>query len=205
MSRSCRSRSGALFFRLLAKPAQMRCTLSLAPGGSTRTPDAQYRMPISSRLEIDLQDQCLRVFGTDSVLAEYAVSTARNGAGERIDSECTPRGQHVIAAKIGAEAAANAVFVGRIATGEIYSPALVAAQPAGRDWILTRILWLSGCEPGFNQGGACDTYARYIYLHGTPDETPLGQIGSRGCIRMRNADIMALFACVEVGTLVTIA
>lgn len=155
-------------------------------------------------LDIDLTQQRLRVHGAGGVTAEYPVSTARNGPGECMNSECTPRGQHVIAAKIGADAPRNAVFVGRVATGEIYSPAFAATQPPGRDWILTRILWLSGCEPGFNQGGERDTYARYIYLHGTPDETPLGQPGSRGCVRMRNADIIALFAQVEVGTPVTI-
>jgi lipoprotein-anchoring transpeptidase ErfK/SrfK len=162
-------------------------------------------MSESPHIEIDLQHQHLRLLAAAKVLAEYAVSTARNGPGERMDSECTPRGQHVIAAKIGAGAAPNAVFVGRVATGEFYSPAYAATQPAGRDWILTRILWLSGGEPGFNQGGECDTYARYIYLHGTPDATPLGQIGSRGCIRMRNADIIELFERVEIGTPVLIA
>ncbi len=161
-------------------------------------------MPASCRLEIDLAHQQLRLFVAAAVRAEYAVSTARNGAGERQHSECTPRGQHVIAAKIGDGAAPNTVFVGRVATGEFYSPAFAASQPAGRDWILTRILWLAGCEPGFNQGGECDTYARYIYLHGTPDATPLGTVGSRGCIRMRNADIIELFARVEIGTPVMI-
>ncbi len=161
-------------------------------------------MSASLRIEVDLARQQLRWYVADTLIAEYAVSTARNGAGERLNSECTPRGQHVIAAKIGTDAPTNTVFAGRIATGEYYSPAYAATQPAGRDWILTRILWLSGCEPGVNQGGECDTYARYIYLHGTPDQTPVGQVGSRGCIRMRNADILELFAQVEIGTPVLI-
>ncbi len=156
------------------------------------------------RIEVDLSRQRLRLFAAGELVADYAVSTARNGAGERLNSECTPRGQHIIAAKIGADAPTNTVFAGRIATGECYSPAYAATQPAGRDWILTRILWLSGCEPGVNQGGECDTYARYIYLHGTPDQTPLGRVGSRGCIRMRNADIIELYAQVEIGTPVLI-
>jgi L,D-transpeptidase YbiS len=158
----------------------------------------------SCHLEIDLAKQRLRLLVAAALSAEYAVSTARNGPGERLHSECTPRGHHVIAAKIGAGAAPDTVFVGRVATGELYSPAFAASQPAGRDWILTRILWLAGCEPGFNQGGECDTYARYIYLHGTPEATPLGTVGSRGCIRMRNADIIELFARVEIGTPVLI-
>jgi len=134
----------------------------------------------------------------------YPVSTARNGPGERLGSECTPRGRHVIAAKFGDEAVPNSIFVARRLTGECYSPAFAATQAPGRDWIVTRILWLSGCEPGVNQGGDVDTYARYIYLHGTPDETPLGQVGSRGCVRMRNADIVTLFTQVEIGTPVTL-
>jgi len=157
------------------------------------------------RVDIDLATQRLRLFEGTVLVAEYPVSTARNGPGERLNSECTPRGRHVIAAKIGAGAVPGTVFVGRVATGEIYTPAFAATQPPGRDWILTRILWLAGCEPGFNQGGECDTLARYIYLHGTLDETPLGAIGSRGCVRMRNADIIALFDRVDVGTRVQIA
>jgi lipoprotein-anchoring transpeptidase ErfK/SrfK len=65
---------------------------------------------------------------------------------------------------------------------------------------LTRILWLSGCESGFNRSGSCDTMRRYVYIHGTPDSTPLGQPGSRGCVRMRNAELLELFDLVTVGT-----
>lgn len=97
----------------------------------------------------------------------------------------------------------NTVFVGRRPTGEIYDAALADAHP-GRDWILTRILWLAGLEPGRNQGGDRDTRGRYIYIHGTPDRTPLGVTGSRGCIRMRNADVIDLFGRVRVGTRVDI-
>lgn len=158
----------------------------------------------SIRIEIDLACQQLALLAGGHVRAHYAISSARNGPGERLHSECTPRGAHVIAGRIGMGAALNTVFAGRVPTGEIYSAAFAATQPPGRDWILTRILWLSGCVPGFNQGGDCDSYARYIYLHGTPDQTALGQIGSRGCIRMRNADIIALFDLVEVGTPVMI-
>ena len=153
----------------------------------------------ATRLEIDLLRQRLRHYAGGRLLREYWVSTARNGPGEVMDSECTPRGRHAIAAKIGADMPAGSVFVGRRPTGEIYSPAYAATQPPGRDWILTRILWLGGLEPGLNQGGRVDSHARYIYLHGTPDETPLGVPGSRGCVRMRNRDIIELFERVEVG------
>lgn len=150
-------------------------------------------------LEIDLLRQRLRFYVDHALAREYWVSTARNGPGEVRDSECTPRGRHVIAAKIGAGAPPNSVFVARQATGEIWSPAFAATQPPNRDWILTRILWLSGLEPGFNLGGDVDSRERYIYLHGTPDTVPLGVPGSRGCVRMRNADIIELFDRVEVG------
>ncbi len=151
-------------------------------------------------IEIDLAAQRLRLRGADGRLCEWPVSTARNGPGEGNGSECTPRGRHRVAEKIGAGAPPGTVFIARQPTGETYSAAYAATQPAGRDWILTRILWLAGCEPGRNAGGECDTQARYIYIHGTPDETPLGVPGSRGCVRMRNADIVELFDLVEVGT-----
>ena len=137
------------------------------------------------------------------VLRRYAVSTAANGVGEISGSYCTPRGKHIIRAKVGAGQPENTVFVGRRPTGEIYTPELGARFP-GRDWILTRILWLSGCEAGFNRLGKCDTMRRYIYIHGTPDSVPLGIPGSDGCIRMRNADLIELFDLVPAGTAVEI-
>jgi len=133
----------------------------------------------------------------------YPVSTAKNGVGERNGSFCTPRGSHIIRAKIGAGCPENTVFVGRRPTGEIYTPELGEKFP-GRDWILTRILWLSGCEPGFNRLGDVDTMRRYIYIHGSPDSVELGKPGSIGCIRMRNRDIVEIFERVAAGTPVQI-
>ena len=155
------------------------------------------------RIEIDIARQQLRTYSGARELHSYRVSTARNGAGEMMDSERTPRGAHEIAEKFGADCALNTVFVARRATGEIYDAELAARHP-GRDWILTRILWLAGRNHGYNSGGERDTKARYIYIHGTPDSTVLGQPGSRGCIRMRNADIVELFDAVTVGTQVDI-
>lgn len=134
-----------------------------------------------------------------TLLARYPVSTGAHGMGEESGSFCTPRGRHLIRAKIGAGQPVGAVFVRRRPTGEIHTPELGAAYP-GRDWILTRILWLSGCEPGFNRLGSCDTMRRYVYIHGTPDGTELGKPGSRGCVRMRNRDLIELFDQVPVGT-----
>jgi lipoprotein-anchoring transpeptidase ErfK/SrfK len=154
-------------------------------------------------LDVSLAEQVLRVVERGGVAAEYPVSTARNGAGERNGSGCTPRGWHRIRACIGAGMPAGTVFVGRRPTGETYSPELAAAHPQ-RDWILTRILWLGGLEPGFNRFGAVDTGRRYIYIHGSPDRAVAGPPGSHGCIRMRNADILCLFQQVKGGTRVLI-
>lgn len=160
-------------------------------------------MHVIDHIEIDIARQLLRTFVASRELRRYPVSTARNGAGEMMDSERTPRGAHEIAEKIGTDCAPDTVFVARRATGELYSPEFAARHP-GRDWILTRILWLAGCNHGYNSGGERDTKARYIYIHGTPDSTPLGVPGSRGCIRMRNTDIIELFDAVAVGTRVDI-
>ena len=152
------------------------------------------------RIEVLLPAQALTLFGQrDERLARYPVSTATNGAGEQRGSHCTPRGLHVIRAKIGAGLPLNTVFVGRRPTGEIWTPELAASHP-NRDWILTRILWLSGCEVGFNRLGDVDTMRRYIYIHGTPDTMDVGKPGSIGCIRMRNRDLVELFDRVPVGT-----
>jgi L,D-transpeptidase YbiS len=133
----------------------------------------------------------------------YPISSAKNGVGEQNGSYCTPRGRHLIRAKVGAGQPLNAVFVERRPTGEIYSPELASRHP-GRDWILTRILWLSGCEPGFNRLGKVDTMRRAIYIHGSPDSAQMGEPGSHGCIRMRNQDIVELFDLVPIRTLVEI-
>lgn len=155
-------------------------------------------------LEVSIADQQMRLLDDrGQTLATYAVSTARNGAGERNGSECTPRGAHRIRAMIGAGAPVNTVFKGRRPTGEIYSPGLRRRFP-DRDWILTRILWLCGLEPGFNRFGDVDTMRRYIYIHGAPDDDRMGVPGSHGCIKMRNRDVIGLFDLVPAGAKVTI-
>jgi lipoprotein-anchoring transpeptidase ErfK/SrfK len=145
-----------------------------------------------ARIEIDLGNQELRLFDGGSEIRRYPVSTSKHGPGEANGSFCTPRGRHIVRAKIGAGAPLNAVFVRRRPTGEIWTPELHAKYP-GRDWILTRILWLSGCEPGRNRLRELDTMRRYIYIHGAPDCAEMGKPGSIGCIRMRGADIIELF------------
>jgi len=154
------------------------------------------------RIEVDISRQRLRLIEADAT-EEFVVSTAANGAGELFGSECTPRGKHIIRAKVGAGELENTVFVGRRPTGEIYTPELARQFPQ-RDWILTRILWLSGLEPGFNRLGKVDSMRRYIYIHGCPDGDRLGVAGSHGCIKMRNRDIIRLFERVPSGTRVSI-
>lgn len=134
----------------------------------------------------------------------YVISSGKNGIGEAENSGKTPRGWHKIAEKIGQDTPINSVFVARQATGEIYSSELAQQYPQ-RDWILTRILWLSGLEDGFNCGAGCDTYKRYIYIHGTPESEPMEIPMSHGCIRMRNEDLIELFDLVEENALVYIS
>jgi L,D-transpeptidase YbiS len=157
------------------------------------------------KIEISIPEQTLRLLADDgSEVKRYPVSTSRHGAGEQEGSFRTPRGEHIVRAKIGAGQAPNTVFRGRRPTGEIWTPELGERFP-GRDWILTRILWLSGCEIGKNRLGNVDTMRRYIYIHGSPESVPMGAPGSIGCIRMRNSDIVELFERVPPGSPVTIA
>ena len=161
----------------------------------------------STHLIINIAEQTLILYKQQSEQYRYTISTAKNGIGSQQDSGCTPLGRHIISQKIGGSEPINAVFVGRIPTSEIYSEAFAAEHPE-RDWILSRILWLSGLEEGINKGsnhqGGCDTYQRYIYIHGTPDSEPMGIPRSHGCVRMRNQDIIELFEKVDEGTPVTI-
>ncbi len=154
-------------------------------------------------IRISIADQLLELSEAGKPLKRYRVSTAKNGVGEKNGSFCTPRGRHIIRAKIGAGAPVNTVFVKRRPTGEIYDAELASRFP-GRDWMLTRLLWLSGCEPGFNRLGDVDTMRRYIYIHGSPDSAVMGRPGSIGCVRMHNQDLLELFDLVAAATPVEI-
>jgi lipoprotein-anchoring transpeptidase ErfK/SrfK len=156
------------------------------------------------RIEIKINSQHLDVIDNyENKIKSYQISTAKNGAGQERGSFCTPLGKHVIRAKIGSGQPINTVFIKRRPTGETYTPDL-GARYLGRDWILTRILWLSGCELGFNRLGSVDTMRRYIYIHGSPDNINMDKPGSIGCIRMFNADLLELFDIVDVGTEVVV-
>ncbi len=154
-------------------------------------------------IEVIIGSQTLTLFDDEQKLMSFPVATARKGVGEQYGSEQTPRGWHVVRAKIGAGQPLNTVFVARRPTGEIYTPALREQAP-DRDWILTRILWLGGLEPGRNRLGTVDTMRRFIYIHGCPDEEPMGIPSSHGCIKMHNQDVIRLFDTVAVGTRVLI-
>ena len=152
---------------------------------------------------ISIREQRMDCYNHNELSAVYAVSTAKNGPGEQTGSECTPRGWHCVHRVIGLDNVINSVFVGRVWTGEVYSPQLAQEHP-GRDWILTRIIQLEGLEPGRNRGGSVDSLSRYIYIHGTPDTTPMGIPGSHGCVRMRNEDIVDLANWIREGSRVCI-
>jgi lipoprotein-anchoring transpeptidase ErfK/SrfK len=156
------------------------------------------------KIAIDAGKQELKLLDGKRVLKRYDVSTAKKGLGEQNGSFCTPRGRHIVRAKIGDGLPLGAVFVRRRPTGEVWTPGLHAEYP-GRDWILTRILWLSGCELGKNRLGDVDTMRRYIYIHGAPDSAEMGKPGSIGCVRMRNKDIAELYDLVPPYTEVEIA
>ena len=149
-------------------------------------------------IRVSIDEQRLQLLESGRVVMDVAVSTAANGPGEIMHSECTPRGRHRIRAKIGAGAASNTVFVGRRDTGELYTPELRQQHP-DRDWMLTRILWLCGLEPGKNRFGERDSMRRYIYIHGCPDSDSFSTPSSHGCVKMRNKDVIELFDKVSAG------
>ncbi len=154
-------------------------------------------------LRVQLSAQTLELMHQSRVARRYGISSARNGAGEALGSECTPRGTHEICERIGQGARPCSVFVARQPTGEVWTPRLQALEPH-RDWILSRVLWLRGLEWGRNRGEGVDSRDRCIYIHGTPETEPIGEPRSHGCLRMRNSDVIELFDLVRVGTRVHI-
>ena len=156
-------------------------------------------------IQISIQNKTLDLINIDSqkIVKSYVINTSKNGPGELAGSNCTPRGKHIIRAKIGANTPTNTIFKGRRPSGEIYKTGMRDEFP-NRDWILTRILWLSGKELGKNRLGNVDTMRRYIYIHGCPDEYEMGKDSTIGCINMKNSDLIELFDLVPVYTPVLI-
>jgi len=155
------------------------------------------------KIKISISEQTLKLIHAEKVLETYSISTGLKGAGCEKNSAQTPLGLHCIRAMIGKDEPINTVFVGRRKTGEIYNESLANSFP-NRDWILSRIIWLSGCEKNKNRLGNVDTMQRYIYIHGTPDTEPMGIAKSHGCIRMHNKNLLALFDKVSIQTQVEI-
>ena len=183
----------ALLLQLQNQPVQ---PVQLKP--NPRTPGAPW-------IEVGVQSQSLALYDERGVpVRQFVISTASKGVGERVNSYQTPRGWHKVCERIGDGVARDTIIYRRQVTPWLYTPQLHAEYP-NKDWILTRILWLSGCEPGRNRLGHVDTMRRYVYIHGSPDSTPMGCPGSIGCIRMHNADIVELFELVPPYTSVDIS
>lgn len=159
---------------------------------------------MAKSIQVSISQQQLSLVEGDHCVQQYSVSTAKKGAGQREGSEKTPLGKHRVAEKVGGDQPLGSVFVARKPTGEIYSPELSILHP-DRDWILTRILWLRGMEPGINQGGHSDTYRRMIYIHGSPDARPMGEPHSHGCITLHSKDMLEVYEWAQVGTPVIIS
>jgi len=151
-------------------------------------------------ITVSVSEQMLYHRRKTGVVYAYPVSTASNGTGNREGSYQTPLGRHRIAKKLGDHLPLLTAFSAREPFC-IYDP---ESDDAKRDWILTRILWLEGCETGKNRRGKVDTYDRYIYIHGTHEEDKVGTPASHGCIRMKNEDLLELFEHVAVGESVRI-
>ena len=148
---------------------------------------------------ISIKSQNLFLLIDDRIKFTYKISSAKAGIGQLKGSNKTPLGHHTIRAKIGENNPIYSVYEGRRPTGDIWTKNL-NEQLSKDDWILTRIIWLSGKEIGFNRLGDFDSMQRFIYIHGTNEEELLGSPASHGCIRMSNNDILTLYQYVEVGT-----
>src|SRR5471032_3031316 len=138
-----------------------------------------------------------------SVVKSYVISTSKRPPSNVADSLGTPRGLHEIAERIGAGQPPGVVFKGRVPTGRHFSEVDPATGEPG-NLVTSRILWLRGLEPGYNQGEGVDTHKRYVYIHGTQSEDRIGEPFSGGCVLMRNTDVIELFEDVRAGDLVWI-
>lgn len=165
-----------------------------------RTPQLAHLPPERGVwLEIDLGAQSLTIREGSACRETFAISSGAHGIGQHEGSGQTPVGWHYVRAVIGDGLPPGSVFRGRRPTGEVFSPELARTHPE-RDWILTRILWLCGLERGVNRGGDVDSQRRYIYLHGTPADQPMGTPASHGCIRLRDEALLAVFEATPAGT-----
>lgn len=154
-------------------------------------------------LVVSLAEQCMYVIKGDSVFKEYHISGAALGAGNKSGSNQTPLGLHRIKERYGDEVPVGGILKSRQYTGEV-ATIYTDSVDVEEDYVTTRIMWLEGLEAGINRGGNVDSYNRYIYIHGTPEEGLIGQPASHGCIRMYNKEVIELFEASAVGDLVLI-
>ena len=152
-------------------------------------------------LYVSVKRQALFHVRGGRLLAEYPIATATAGLGSEMDSFRTPTGLHSVSELFGDTVPPLGILKDRVFTGELADPDFAGID---KDWITSRILWLEGLEPGVNQGNKVDSHERYIYIHGTANERSVGTASSMGCIRMRNADVIALYEQVPIGALVVI-
>ncbi len=195
-----------LLCMLLAACAQAPKPAVLAPAAPSAqvAPLQPHPTPGQPWIRVGVKSQRLTLVGADGQdRASYTVSTASRGVGEQNGSLQTPRGWHRVCDKIGDGIAPDTIIYRREVTPWRYTPTLHAEYP-DKDWILTRILWLCGLEPGRNAGGEVDSYERAIYIHGAGSHVRWGTPTSRGCVRMKSADVIELFDTVPLGTEVLI-
>jgi len=148
---------------------------------------------------VSVKYQRLYLIVNDSTIRKYSISTAKKGIGCKAKSNKTPSGLHTIKRKIGENVPFGGILESRRYTGKT-AKVLTGKKNADKDYVTTRIMWLQGEEPGLNKGRNMDSYNRYIYIHGTPEEGFIGEPASHGCIRMKNKDVIELYDLVDEGT-----
>lgn len=148
---------------------------------------------------VSVKHQHLYLIQNDSTIRKYPISTSKNGIGSKQDSYKTPPGLHTVKRKIGTDVPYGGIMISRVYEGKI-AKILTEKENAKKDYVTSRIMWLQGEEPGVNRGRNMDSYNRYIYIHGTPEEGYIGEPASHGCIRMKNKDVIELFDFVKEGT-----
>ncbi|MGI5868518.1 MAG: L,D-transpeptidase family protein [Kiritimatiellia bacterium] len=178
-------------------PPARRFTLPRADAQKAFADARRRGLPADGLLVVaDIRSQRLHVIDADDVACEYVMSSSKFGTGNKINSNQTPLGWHRINERIGGDQIHGRSFTSRRPDPVVLEPSQWRSD-GGKDYVLTRILWLEGLEPGVNAGGAVDTHARCIYIHGTNQEHLLGQPSSHGCLRLSNRDVMELYDTVE--------
>lgn len=153
---------------------------------------------------VKISAQMLYLYSAREYVCNYSVSTSRFGIGHDEGSYKTPTGIHCVQEKIGGDAEFSEIFKTRKPTRE-HANIEHNEIRTNEDCITSRILWLAGLEEGVNKGAGIDSYARYIYIHGTHEEGLIGQPASEGCIRMKNQDVIDLYDCLMISSFVIVS